>query len=1055
MKQKNSLLIMLLFCVVFQDVFCNRRGYFWNAINKSGGISYRFSRDKTWELEFPVMRGHRLKSKEYIDWFVKDTCDIEIEIEPLSDVYYYGDTVKYTYTITNFSNSAQNIQLTKTVKRKKFSRRVPTLSKSFYFKHPDRYYFKKENKTIHSLQILKDTLILFPENYNKCGMMEFYLDLKSDEYTISDSAKVPLKGFEITYSPKSLELEKDEIGTIHFKLKNTTRSTINDLIAIFDSEETTIQNISGLNPGEEFNYTIDVSSNEEDNGRISIHLKNDDYIDDELYTVHYTVKGDPELYISIEGENLNFSSAVVGEPVTFNVSVFNEHGMPADSVHLSVFSDYGFRENGILHEEDFSVPGYGTYETSFTVTPAEFKFIRGFAKIDYDNGQSAYNHFNIETIAYPHDIYLDIKKDYIETNRNQFVDVVISNYGLYTDKINIYIGNDEGLDAALYADGKLVDKRMVEIQPETDSLFQLKITNETGGYGKVTLTAKSHYDHTAISGDRIYVIPHDYKIFITKKEPETSYINSSGNSSGIAFKCKAQDTENGVIKYNWYVNEILTDINDSLFYLMLGGNNELPSYTVTCEAYNPKFSRSRPTEEFDLKASHTWYIYLDAYSVDKTGWHMMSLPYVPEDSLTYNLFRYFKVLWFNETTGTWQNPYYISTAQGFILWANYWQVGTVFEPNGEILTEDITVPLTYTDNKFDPRESGWNLIGNPYFQSISFEKLLQINENSNIEPAFHILDNETNQYLIYPDPLGTVDETLPPWKGFFVRALDNTEFHFTQETDSDDDDWKNRSENKYKDKFLMNIELITDTLRDECNYLGFVSETETPENFNIQELKPISRNYAQLCFSDNKIDYSYLFKKNSKTLKHKWNMNISSTLDHPEMRIFWNYRNSEKIKNLYLIDIDKNEKINMLNHNSYKFKYIANLRRGSSSLEEGKHLFTEDKVYKKKFIIEAELNPIFADSVLDIPEVYKLYQNYPNPFNTVSHITAAVPEKSVISVNIYNVLGQRVKTICSEKEFNPGYHKFFINLEDCSSGIYILKLESDKFSDVKKMLLIK
>ena len=90
---------------------------------------------------------------------------------------------------------------------------------------------------------------------------------------------------------------------------------------------------------------------------------------------------------------------------------------------------------------------------------------------------------------------------------------------------------------------------------------------------------------------------------------------------------------------------------------------------------------------------------------------------------------------------------------------------------------------------------------------------------------------------------------------------------------------------------------------------------------------------------------------------------------------------------------------------------------------------------------------------------FKLYQNYPNPFNPLTTIRFNLPKTEKVSLTIYNLMGQVVKTY-SPGELNAGEHEFVWNGQDennvpVSSGVYIYQLKSGKDRQVKKMVLLK
>ncbi len=88
------------------------------------------------------------------------------------------------------------------------------------------------------------------------------------------------------------------------------------------------------------------------------------------------------------------------------------------------------------------------------------------------------------------------------------------------------------------------------------------------------------------------------------------------------------------------------------------------------------------------------------------------------------------------------------------------------------------------------------------------------------------------------------------------------------------------------------------------------------------------------------------------------------------------------------------------------------------------------------------------------PVEFALQQNYPNPFNPSTTITYSVPEKSEVSLIVYDAIGRTVTTLVSEVK-ESGTHNITFNANNLSSGVYFYKLASGKFVSTKKMLLIK
>ncbi len=103
------------------------------------------------------------------------------------------------------------------------------------------------------------------------------------------------------------------------------------------------------------------------------------------------------------------------------------------------------------------------------------------------------------------------------------------------------------------------------------------------------------------------------------------------------------------------------------------------------------------------------------------------------------------------------------------------------------------------------------------------------------------------------------------------------------------------------------------------------------------------------------------------------------------------------------------------------------------------------------------------DPDLPLPKEYSLSQNFPNPFNPTTLIRYQLPaistKRSAVSLKIYNILGQRVRTLVEEEQA-PGYYSVVWNGRDdygrgVASGVYLYRLEAGRYSSSKKLLLLK
>ena len=100
-----------------------------------------------------------------------------------------------------------------------------------------------------------------------------------------------------------------------------------------------------------------------------------------------------------------------------------------------------------------------------------------------------------------------------------------------------------------------------------------------------------------------------------------------------------------------------------------------------------------------------------------------------------------------------------------------------------------------------------------------------------------------------------------------------------------------------------------------------------------------------------------------------------------------------------------------------------------------------------------------GSSEVMIPDNYILYQNYPNPFNPTTTIRYGLTKSKDVEINIYNILGQRIKTFTINNQM-AGYHEVQWNSTNnngykVATGVYIYQIKAGNFITQKKMMLLK
>jgi hypothetical protein len=95
-----------------------------------------------------------------------------------------------------------------------------------------------------------------------------------------------------------------------------------------------------------------------------------------------------------------------------------------------------------------------------------------------------------------------------------------------------------------------------------------------------------------------------------------------------------------------------------------------------------------------------------------------------------------------------------------------------------------------------------------------------------------------------------------------------------------------------------------------------------------------------------------------------------------------------------------------------------------------------------------------ANETDNMPVSALLYQNYPNPFNPVTIIPFEISKPGYVNLEVYNVLGQKIKTLISE-EMSAGYHEISFDAGELSSGKYIYRLWLGDEQQTKMMIFMK
>lgn len=123
-------------------------------------------------------------------------------------------------------------------------------------------------------------------------------------------------------------------------------------------------------------------------------------------------------------------------------------------------------------------------------------------------------------------------------------------------------------------------------------------------------------------------------------------------------------------------------------------------------------------------------------------------------------------------------------------------------------------------------------------------------------------------------------------------------------------------------------------------------------------------------------------------------------------------------------------------------------------------------LYSNPNAVPVRIHPTASQSQEYQPQQFSLLQNYPNPFNPTTTIEFNLPATSIVSLTVYNILGQKVMTLYDHAMLEDGLYETEVNGANLASGIYFYHLvadgvgaaaagENNHLSAVKKMILMK
>lgn len=328
-----------------------------------------------------------------------------------------------------------------------------------------------------------------------------------------------------------------------------------------------------------------------------------------------------------------------------------------------------------------------------------------------------------------------------------------------------------------------------------------------------------------------------------------------------------------------------------------------------------------------------------------------------------------------------------------------------------------------------PLDTGWNQIATPFAFRVAWEGVSRVSQ-----PFFF-------------DGMEFVPKiaALDPWEGYFVHN-DSSQTVLLRVRPIEAGATLARQPSTIftpnSREYLLQFVATAGQLRDTYNFVGFMEGAqEGDDSLDLREPPAISQN-IQLSLVERGIHYGANFKPLNPD-GSCWRMRVSSPLPNQTLRIALNAHGSvPEGFQFYVLDEDELAPISV-DGNSFTLQI--------SDPQQTRHL---------KLILGTEAFARQASAGIPLqPVEYMLAQNYPNPFNPVTTIRYALSKRSRVTVEVFNLLGEKVRTLVNGEQA-AGFHSVvWDGTTDAgvraASGVFLYRLTAGEFRATKKLVLLR
>jgi hypothetical protein len=328
-----------------------------------------------------------------------------------------------------------------------------------------------------------------------------------------------------------------------------------------------------------------------------------------------------------------------------------------------------------------------------------------------------------------------------------------------------------------------------------------------------------------------------------------------------------------------------------------------------------------------------------------------------------------------------------------------------------------------------PLDTGWNQIATPFAFRVAWENVSRISQ-----PFFF-------------DGIEFVPKipVLEPWEGYFVHN-DSNQTVVLNVRPIEAGATLTRSPSAmfstHAREYILQLVATAGQMRDSYNFVGFM-DGALPEadSLDLREPPTILQNIQLSC-----VERGVRYGANFKPLNpdgSAWHVHVSSPLPNQTLRIVLNEQGSlPEGFSLYVLDEDEFAPI-VIQDNTFTV-HVADPQR--------------PRILKLILGTEAFARNASAGIPLQ-PVEYQLAQNFPNPFNPSTTIRYALSKRSRVTLEIFNLLGEKVRTLVNTEQPTGFYVATWDGTTDtgisAASGVFLYRLTAGEFRATKKLMLLR